>query len=453
MLDEGDLENVNRGGVATNENLTGPSGSFVPVMGGKRMALGNLNHHSAFNTQNINAQGRVQPLRAAKKTQGGTSSMFSIIDENLVPSKPVACKRKESQAFTIHEDDGASGTDVTDGARLGSWVSAVTTKTSAAPIERTALPASVMALGVRQPLATLSMSTGSRGISLDVSMDESSPMVLDSSSTESPDSPTLDDLVVGTYGKEIYQHLQQAELRCRPKAGYMRKQPDITTSMRSILVDWLVEVVEEYKLHSETLYLAVNYIDRFLSSMSVLRGKLQLVGTAAMYLAAKFEEIYPPEVSEFVFITDDTYTKKQVLRMEHLILRVLSFEVASPTIMQFLTQYLKHGGACGRTKGLAMYLAEMSLLEVDPYLQYLPSLLAAAAFTLANYTISGGLWPSTLVEFTGYTLEDIRPCMAHLHQTFVGAATHAQQSIREKYKSSKYQMASLIEPPANLPQA
>ena len=66
----------------------------------------------------------------------------------------------------------------------------------------------------------------------------------------------------------------------------MKKQPDITNCMRAILVDWLVEVGEEYKLQNETLYLAVNYIDRFLSSMSVLRGKLQLVGTAAMLLAS-----------------------------------------------------------------------------------------------------------------------------------------------------------------------
>lgn len=66
----------------------------------------------------------------------------------------------------------------------------------------------------------------------------------------------------------------------------MKKQPDITHSMRTILVDWLVEVAEEYKLHTETLYLAVNFIDRFLSYMSVVRGKLQLVGTAAMFLAA-----------------------------------------------------------------------------------------------------------------------------------------------------------------------
>ena len=66
----------------------------------------------------------------------------------------------------------------------------------------------------------------------------------------------------------------------------MRKQPDITPGMRSILIDWLIEVGEEYRLHNETLYLAVSYIDRFLSQMSVLRSKLQLVGAASMFLAA-----------------------------------------------------------------------------------------------------------------------------------------------------------------------
>ena len=79
---------------------------------------------------------------------------------------------------------------------------------------------------------------------------------------------------------------------------------------------------EEYKLQTETLYLAVNFIDRFLSLMSVQRAKLQLVGTAAMFIASKFEEIYPPDVTEFVYITDDTYTKRQVLRMEHLVMKV-----------------------------------------------------------------------------------------------------------------------------------
>jgi cyclin-A len=119
----------------------------------------------------------------------------------------------------------------------------------------------------------------------------------------------------------------------------MRKQPDINYSMRTILVDWLVEVCEEYRLQGETLCLAVSYIDRFLSYMSVVRAKLQLVGTAAMFIAAKYEEIYPPDVAEFVYITDDTYSKSQVLRMEQLILKVLSFDLSSPSALSFISLY------------------------------------------------------------------------------------------------------------------
>lgn len=144
----------------------------------------------------------------------------------------------------------------------------------------------------------------------------------------------------------------------RPRPDYMKKQPDINDNMRSILVDWLVEVSEEYRLHSETLCLAVQYIDRFLSFMSVVRAKLQLVGTTAMFLASwvhsnfseiflnnlfkflrKYEEIYPPEIGEFVYITDDTYSKPQVLRMEKLLLKVLSFDLNSPTSYAFISLY------------------------------------------------------------------------------------------------------------------
>ncbi|PIO26358.1 hypothetical protein AB205_0092850, partial [Aquarana catesbeiana] len=159
---------------------------------------------------------------------------------------------------------------------------------------------------------------------------------------------------VQDYAEEIHTYLREMEIKCKPKAGYMQKQPDITNNMRAILVDWLVEVGEEYKLQNETLYLAVNYIDRFLSSMSVLRGKLQLVGTAAMLLASKFEEIYPPEVAEFVYITDDTYNKKQVLKMEHLVLKVLSFDLAAPTILQYLNQYFRLHPVASKMESLCM---------------------------------------------------------------------------------------------------
>lgn len=78
----------------------------------------------------------------------------------------------------------------------------------------------------------------------------------------------------------------QKEANRRPLSDYIEKvQKDVTANMRGILVDWLVEVAEEYKLQSDTLYLGVSYIDRFLSSNVVTRQKLQLVGVSAMLIA------------------------------------------------------------------------------------------------------------------------------------------------------------------------
>ncbi|XP_053168889.1 cyclin-A1 isoform X2 [Hemicordylus capensis] len=280
-----------------------------------------------------------------------------------------------------------------------------------------------------------------------------SPMLVDTSlqSQNEDQGNKLDVMSVVEYAEDIYLYLREAEVRYRPKPCYMRKQPDITLSMRAILVDWLVEVGEEYKLHTETLYLAVNYLDRFLSCMSVLRGKLQLVGTAAILLAAKYEEIYPPEVEEFVYITDDTYTKKQLLRMEHLLLKVLAFDLTVPTINQFLLQYLQRHGVSLKTENFARYVAELSLLEADPFLKYLPSQMAAAAYCLANYTVNRHFWPDTLVAFTGYSLSEIVPCLSDLHKACLDAPLRQQQAIREKYKLSKYMQVSLLEPPPVLP--
>lgn len=289
-------------------------------------------------------------------------------------------------------------------------------------------------------------------VPLDYPMDDSfeSPHAMDMSVVLEEEKPVSVN-EVPDYHEDIHTYLRETEIKCKPKVGYMKKQPDINNSMRAILVDWLVEVGEEYKLQNETLHLAVNYIDRFLSSMSVLRGKLQLVGTAAMLLASKFEEIYPPEVAEFVYITDDTYTKKQVLRMEHLVLKVLSFDLAAPTVNQFLTQYFLHQQPSNcKVESLAMFLGELSLIDADPYLKYLPSVIAGAAFHLALYTVTGQSWPESLAQKTGYSLETLKPCLLDLHQTYLRAPQHAQQSVREKYKHSKYHGVSLLIPPETL---
>ena len=81
-------------------------------------------------------------------------------------------------------------------------------------------------------------------------------------------------------------------------------QDDITERMRAILIDWLIEVHLKFKGLPQTLFQTVNIIDRFLSEKHISRKRLQLLGVSAMQIACKFEEIYPPEISDFVYITD-----------------------------------------------------------------------------------------------------------------------------------------------------
>jgi G2/mitotic-specific cyclin-B, other len=79
--------------------------------------------------------------------------------------------------------------------------------------------------------------------------------------------------------------------------------------MRSILVDWLIEVHLKFKLLPETLFITVSIIDRFLEKVRVQKSRLQLVGVTALFIASKYEEIYPPELKDFVYITDGAYKK------------------------------------------------------------------------------------------------------------------------------------------------
>nr|CAI5852421.1 unnamed protein product [Callosobruchus analis] len=244
---------------------------------------------------------------------------------------------------------------------------------------------------------------------------------------------------VEEYREIIYTYLREHELKHRAKSGYMKKQPDVTSDMRTILIDWLVEVAEEYRLSTESLYLAVNFIDRFLSYMSVVRTKLQLVGTAAMFLASKYEEIYPPAIREFVYITDDTYTKRQVIRMEQLILKVLGFDLSVPTPLSFITAICSMNKMNEKTQYLAMYLSELSLLNGDVYLEFLPSAIAASAIAIARHTLGEqDCWSTELIESTGYNLRDLRPCIEFLSGMFASAPKMPQHAIQDKYKSQRY---------------
>lgn len=82
-------------------------------------------------------------------------------------------------------------------------------------------------------------------------------------------------------------------------------QDDITEGMRAILIDWLVDVHRKFRLRDATLYSTVNFVDRYLARKRISRERLQLVGVTSMWVASKFEEVYPPQLGDFVYITDN----------------------------------------------------------------------------------------------------------------------------------------------------
>lgn len=162
----------------------------------------------------------------------------------------------------------------------------------------------------------------------------------------------------------------------------MDKQRQINEAMRSILVDWLVEVHMKFRLAPETLYLCVNIIDRYLGVVQVERKNLQLVGVTALLVACKYEEIYPPEVRDCVYITDRAYTRQEVLDMEQNIVSKLEFKLTVPTGYPFVNRFLKILGANQPVKFAANYYMERTLQEYK-FISMRQSLVAAAAVCLA----------------------------------------------------------------------
>ncbi|XWS25097.1 hypothetical protein CRYUN_Cryun27aG0041800 [Craigia yunnanensis] len=272
------------------------------------------------------------------------------------------------------------------------------------------------------------------------------------------DDNCMDPQLCATFACDIYKHLRASEVKKRPSADFMERiQKDINCSMRAILIDWLVEVSEEYRLVPDTLYLTVNYIDRYLSGNMMNRQRLQLLGVACMMIAAKYEEICAPQVEEFCYITDNTYFKEEVLEMESSVLNYLKFEMTAPTTKCFLRRFVRAAQGINEVPSMqlecmANYIAELSLLEYS-MLFYAPSLTAASAIFLAKFILvpSKRPWNSTLQHYTLYRPSDLCDCVKDLHRLCCNNNNSALPAIREKYNQHKYKCVAKKYCPPSIP--
>lgn len=251
---------------------------------------------------------------------------------------------------------------------------------------------------------------------------------------------------------DIMRSQKSSEGKFRPSSTYMSRQPDISEKMRGILVDWLVDVHLKFKLLPETLYLSISLIDRFLDLRPITRSKLQLVGVVAMLIAAKYEEMYPPEIRDFIYISANTYTKDDILKMERLMLSALDFSITSPSLYFFLRRTLQVAETDEAQKYLALYLSELALQDYR-LLQHAPSNLAAGCVFLARKALRhADPWTKTLEHSTTYSELALQPVVQLLREIVLGAPHHKCQAIRKKYSHPKLNgTAELSEAISRLP--
>ncbi|XP_019744363.1 G2/mitotic-specific cyclin-B1 isoform X2 [Hippocampus comes] len=251
-------------------------------------------------------------------------------------------------------------------------------------------------------------------------------------------------MLCSEYVKDIYKYMRQLEAEQNVRANYLKDQ-EVTGNMRAILVDWLVQVSLKFRLLQETMYMTVGIIDRFLQDNPVPKKQLQLVGVTAMFLASKYEEMYPPEIMDFALVTDQAYTTAQIRDMEMTILRVLKFQLGRPLPLQFLRRASKIHEVTAEQHTLAKYLLELTMIDYQ-MVHYPPSMAASAALALTLKLLDAGEWDATLQHYMDYTADSLVPVMAHIARNVVkvneGQTKH--MAVKDKYSTSKQMRIATI---------
>ena len=198
------------------------------------------------------------------------------------------------------------------------------------------------------------------------------------------------------YINTIYYNLLQEEncssmLELKQNKNFMIEQKEINAKMRSILIDWLIDVHFKFGFTDETLFLTVSIIDRYISVSQITRSNFQLLGITALMIACKHEEIDLPKIDDFIYITDHAYVKSEVLKMEYDILNKLNFSFLYPSPIKFFEYLSLHFNFDKKMHMLGKYLMESFLLDVKNF-KYKPSIISCSCayivmkfFKLSNY--------------------------------------------------------------------
>ncbi|XP_033117939.1 G2/mitotic-specific cyclin-B3-like [Anneissia japonica] len=247
------------------------------------------------------------------------------------------------------------------------------------------------------------------------------------------------------YAADIFKYQKERELKFKI-TPYFEHQVEITTQMRAVLVDWLVEIQESFELNHETLYLAVKLVDHYLMhKKNVGRDILQLVGATALFISCKFDERSPPLLDDFKYICDDAYKRKDFIMMEMSILKTIGFDLGIPISYRFLRRYAKCARSSMETLTLARFILETSLHD-SAFIEKRDSQVAAGALLLAFRMKKSGEWDNTLQYYSGYTEKDLESTVRQLNSLISASPDEQLMTVRNKYSHPVFNEVAKIPP-------
>ncbi|XP_072034645.1 G2/mitotic-specific cyclin-B3-like [Amphiura filiformis] len=246
------------------------------------------------------------------------------------------------------------------------------------------------------------------------------------------------------YARDIFTYLKEREEMCKVTC-YFNTQTEVTRHMRAVLVDWMVEVQENFELNHETLYLATKLVDMYLMKCKVSRDILQLLGATGLFIACKYDERCPPALDDFIYICDDAYDRQQFIDMEMSVLREVDFNLGVPLSYRFLRRFAKSCHASMQVLTLARFILEMSLMY-SQFMEIQDSLLASATLMLAFKMMKTGKWDATLEHYSGYKECDLHGCMKQLNDMLTAEPNTQLATIRNKYSHKVFYEVATIQP-------
>jgi len=248
------------------------------------------------------------------------------------------------------------------------------------------------------------------------------------------------------YGAEIVAYLREREILFVIPEDFLA-QNSVTELMRSVLVDWLIQVHHYLKFSQECLYLTITMVDYLLNKRDVDPDKLQLVGATSLWIASKAEEYYPADIKKLIYLTKDSYKPHHVIQMEQIMLRIIDFNVYFPDPMVFLLRFVRAAQRSNDTEFIAtcQLLMDASIVHVS-FSSTPPSLRAAGSVLASLHLFSAALeesglecWNKNLVYYSGYSVGEVAPIAVAMLEEVARAAEDEDykfNAVYTKYKSN-----------------